>query len=172
MVGTCWITSCYFDQQEIEAFLSFLLRSVRNSKLSCGRMFRRGTLICRLHSAAQICCANSNQDLSESCWSQCSSCQQQLAELGCHILAPTPTSSSTYVAPTLTTSWGPGQTAISMKGVDLVTSILTSHCRSILPRLWSRRRWRYMHDYTRGLLCRAFWLQCGTTTVLHRDGYS
>ncbi|KAF6227567.1 hypothetical protein HO173_012206 [Letharia columbiana] len=60
--------------------------------------------------AAQICCKNGNQDLSASCWSQCSSYQQQLAEIGCHILPPTPTSSSApQVAPTLTTSWGPGQ---------------------------------------------------------------
>ena len=114
MVGTCWINSCIFDE-EIEPFLSFHLRSIRNFVLSYGRMFTRTTLIRRFHSAAQICCANSNEDLSESCWSQCSSCQQQLAELGCHILAPTPTSSITYVAPTLTTSWGPGQTANFIK---------------------------------------------------------
>ena len=115
MVGPCWINFCTYDQQEIEPFLSSHLRSVRNLVISYGLTFKRRTLTRRSHSAAQICCASSNQDLSESCWSQCSSCQQQLAELGCHILAPTPTSSTTYVAPTLTTSWGPGQTANFMK---------------------------------------------------------
>ena len=66
--------------------------------------------------AAQICCLDGNQDVSASCWSQCSSYQQQLAELGCHILPPTTTSSSaSSVAPTVTTSWGPGQTAISIR---------------------------------------------------------
>ncbi len=74
------------------------------------QILKKGTLKRDVHSAAEICCKNGNQDLSASCWSQCSSCQQQLAEDGCHILPPTPTSSvAPQGAPALTTSWGPGQ---------------------------------------------------------------
>lgn len=85
-----------------------------------------GALIHDIDSAAQICCKNGNQDLSASCWSQCSSYQQQLAEIGCHILPPTPTSSSApQVAPTLTTSWGPGQTANLIGRLILILPLLT-----------------------------------------------
>ena len=95
------------------AFLAFLATAV-NAQASLEQC------------AAQICCTHGNQDLSETCWSQCSSYQAQLAEIGCHILAPKPTSSSAApVAPTLTTSWGPGQGALFIHILYLIMSKLT-----------------------------------------------
>lgn len=50
--------------------------------------------------------------------------------------------------------------------------ILMSYNRSILPRIWSRGRWRFLYDYTCRLLRCAFWLQCRTTIILYRYSYS
>lgn len=167
MVRTCRSRFCFLVSTYVlnGRFLSFFLPFFPFFFLFAqpGSQFRRilssGTLIRHVHSAAQICCAHGNQDLSASCWSQCSSYQQQLAEIGCHILPPTPTSSSApQVAPTLTTSWGPGQASFFKERLILIVLLLIIYNRSILPRLWSWGRRRFLYDYTCRLLRCAFWL--------------